>query len=577
MQMKSKKTKNLIDKPYYKSLTQYLMPSFIVVSFAPMILVGFVILHQFQSSYKEKVNAHLKELVLKHKQNIDSFLEEKAIDLKVFLKTYGVEQLFDDVFLSKKLSILQAEYNGVFVDIGVVDKNGQQVSYAGPFKLDKADYSQAEWFKKAIQEDVFVSDVFLGLRGLPHFIISVKQKYGHADWIVRVTIDFVAFNNLVENIRIGETGFAFIVNQKNEFQTKPRIDVSWEKTAYLNLLETPSPSLKDVFITRQRVGDNNEIIVADEYIYVSSFLKKGEWLLVYRQNTSDAFSIVYKATKLALLILILGGLGIISVAFILSRRMVGFIAKSDSEKEMMNQQVIETSKLASVGELASGVAHEINNPVAIMVEEAGWIQDLLEEEEFSNSENLEELKRALKQIKTQGSRCKEITHKLLSFARKTESSNQEIDLTELIVELIDLTRQRTKYSNVKVEVNMLTDLPTITASSTELQQIFLNLVNNAIDAMEQSGGIVTISSQHHSNKILVKVSDTGPGIPQSNIDRIFDPFFTTKPVGKGTGLGLSICYGIVKKMGGDINVESEAGVGTTFSVFLPVDQPVSIK
>ncbi len=569
--------KNSIDKPYYRSLTRYLTPSFILVSFAPMILVGFVILHQFQTSYREKVNAHLKELVLKHKQNIDHFLEEKATDLNVFIKTYGVEQLFDEKFLLKKLSILQDEYNGVYVDLGVVDKNGRQVSYAGPFKLEKADYSKAEWFNKAIQEDVYISDLFLGLRGLPHFIISVRQSVDGTDWIVRATIDFVAFNNLVENIRIGETGFAFIVNQKNEFQTKPRIDISSEKTAYQYLLDTPHPSLKDVFITQQRAGDNNEIIAGDEYIYVSSFLKRGEWLLVYRQNASDAFSIVHRAKKLALSIFIIGGLAIITMALVLTRRVVGFIAKSDREKEMMNQQVIETSKLASVGELASGVAHEINNPVAIMVEEAGWIQDLLEEEEFSHSENLEEFQRALAQIKTQGNRCKEITHKLLSFARKTESSNQEIDLNKLIVDLIDLSKQRTKYNNVKVRVNILAELPLITASSTELQQIFLNLVNNAIDAMEQTGGIVTISSHYLYNRILIKVSDTGPGIPQSNIDRIFDPFFTTKPVGKGTGLGLSICYGIVKKMGGDINVESETGAGTTFSVFLPVDQSVSIE
>ena len=570
MQMTNKNDNNPIDKSYYRSLTRFLTPSFILVSFAPMILVGFVILHQFQTSYREKVNAHLKELVLKHKQNIDHFLEEKAADLNVFLKTYGVEQLFDETFLSKKLSILQAEYNGVFVDLGVVDKAGRQVSYAGPYKLDKADYSQAEWFKKAIQEDVFVSDVFLGLRGLPHFIISVRQTIDNSDWIVRATIDFVAFNNLVENIRIGETGFAFIVNQKNEFQTKPRVDVSLEKTAYQDLLNTPNPSLKDVFITRQRAKDTTDIISGDEYIYVSSFLKKGEWLLVYRQNASDAFSIVHRAKKLVLSIFVIGGMAITTTALFLTRRLVGFIAKSDQEKEMMNQQVIETSKLASVGELASGIAHEINNPVAIMVEEAGWIQDLLEEEEFSDSDNLDEFTRALNQIKTQGNRCKEITHKLLSFARKTETSSKEVDVTKLIVDLVDLSKQKTKYNNVIIKTNILNKLPLINASSTELQQIFLNLVNNAIDSMDSAGGEVNITARHAGKKIVVDIADTGLGIPSSNIDRIFDPFFTTKPVGKGTGLGLSICYGIIKKMGGDIDVESEVGKGTTFTVTLPV-------
>ena len=566
-----KKKNKVIDSPYYKSLTRYLIPGVIIVSFAPMILGGFIILQQFQSSYNEKVNAHLKELVLKHKLNIDQFLEERTRDLAVFLRTYGIEQLRDEAFLEKKLSILQSEYKGVFVDLGVVNQEGRQISYAGPFQLTKANYADADWFKKAIQKNAFVSDVFLGIRGLPHFIISIKQTKNNQDWIIRATIDFVAFNTLVEDIRIGETGFAFIVNRKNELQTTPRIDISPEKRLLKNLLKTPSDSIDDVFITKEQAETKVNGFSRDEYIYVSSFLKDGEWLLVYRQNTSDAFSIVQRAKKLALLIFVVGGLAIITMAYALTRLVVGSIAKSDREKEMMNRQVIETSKLASVGELAAGIAHEINNPVAIMVEEAGWIQDLLEEEEFEDTENLNEFTRALLQIKTQGNRCKEITHKLLSFARKTETNSKEVDINKLIADLVDLSKQKTKYNNVKININILDQLPVINASSTELQQIFLNLVNNAIDAMDTTGGEVNITARLVEKKILIEISDTGPGIPSSNIDRIFDPFFTTKPVGKGTGLGLSICYGIITKMGGDIDVVSEVGKGTAFTVTLPVN------
>ena len=143
------------------------------------------------------------------------------------------------------------------------------------------------------------------------------------------------------------------------------------------------------------------------------------------------------------------------MSLILSRRLINRIARSDreqeiaaQEKEMMSQQVIETGKLASVGELAAGIAHEINNPVAIMVEEAGWIQDLLEEEEFQKSENLQEFHRALEQIHTQGKRCKDITHKLLSFARKTDSSIKDVLLNDLLNEVAYLSSQRAKYSNI---------------------------------------------------------------------------------------------------------------------------------
>jgi len=237
---------------------------------------------------------------------------------------------------------------------------------------------------------------------------------------------------------------------------------------------------------------------------------------------------------------------------------------------MMNEQIVETGKLASVGELASGIAHEINNPVAIMVEEAGWIEDLLEEEEFKEGENLSEFKRALEQIRTQGRRCKEITHKLLSFARKTDSRIQDVQLNDLIEELIALSAQRAKFANVDINVNLQENLPILHVSQTELQQILLNLINNALDAMEKTGGTLNVSNGLEGDYIVVEVADDGPGIPEANIVRIFDPFFTTKPVGKGTGLGLSICYGIIKKMGGDIIVKSTMGVGTTFRVKIPI-------
>ncbi len=554
----------VFENPYYRSLTRKMVLTVIIVSFMPMILVTGLILNEFRRSYSEKVNAHLKEVVLKHKQNIDTFLKEKTSYIRFLAKTVGIKQLSDELFLAQRLYMLQEEYGPVFVDLGVVDKEGHQIAYAGPFKLGKANYSEAEWFKKAIQNQFFISDVFLGLRGLPHFIISVKQESQGEDWILRATIDFVAFNTLVENVRIGETGFATILNRKGEFQTKPPVGITQEKDIYTDLLGKKSESLDGILISR--IKDDLGI----EYIYVASFLKDGEWLLVYRQNTSDAFSILKQTTRLALIICFLGGIGIITMAYLLSRRMVNRIARSDLEKEMMNQQVIETGKLASVGELAAGIAHEINNPVAIMVEEAGWIQDLLKEEEFSESKNLEEFERALRQINTQGKRCKEITHKLLSFARKTDSTIQEINIKDLIQEIIELTGQRAKYSNVIIETSFQENLPSFRASNTEMQQIFLNLINNAIDAMEKTGGTVNIKVSLEPKNIVVEVADNGPGIPQSNLARIFDPFFTTKPVGKGTGLGLSICYGIIKKIGGEIHVKSVVGLGTTFRVYFPV-------
>jgi len=226
-------------------------------------------------------------------------------------------------------------------------------------------------------------------------------------------------------------------------------------------------------------------------------------------------------------------------------------------------------KLALLGDLAAGIAHEINNPVAIMVEEAGWIEDLLEEKEFRDSPNLEELRRALRQIRTQGTRCKEIIQNLLSFGRKAGIKVADVQVNDLIMDVVRAYEKRTKAGAIVIETRLADGLPTCRLSPSEMQQILSNLINNAIDALSNREGRIEIATRLQQTDVIIDVVDNGQGIPPEILERIFDPFFTTKPVGKGTGLGLSICYGLVEKMGGAITVESEAGKGTAFHVRIP--------
>ncbi|MBU0992072.1 MAG: GHKL domain-containing protein [Proteobacteria bacterium] len=550
--------------PYYRSLMRRMVAVVIVVSFTPMILITWGFLYQFKILYHEKVYAHLEELVQKHQQNIDVFLKEKLADVKFLATNFSFDQLSNEQFLKQKLISLDKEHGPVITDLGIIDEKGIQLAYAGPFKLEKANYEAADWFRKSILSEYYISDVFLGLRGHPHFIIAVRNENEEQSWLLRATINFEAFNSLVENLRVGTTGFAFILNREGKFQTKPSI----------NITETQAKGYLKEYM---QLKDNRSIteeshLNGQPIIHVSSLLKNEEWLMIFQQNASDAFRDFIHARRIALVISFVGGCAIITMAFLMSRRMVKIIAKRDEENKMMNQQVIETGKLASIGELAAGIAHEINNPVAIMVEEAGWIEDLLEEEEFQNSKNMEEFRRALTQINTQGKRCKGITHKLLSFARKTDSRVHDVEVNALITEIVGISAQMAKYSNINIETEFEEGLPYIEISPSEMQQVLLNLINNAIYAMEKTGGTIKIGtklSQLEKDHIVIIVEDNGPGIPESNLPRIFDPFFTTKPVGKGTGLGLSICYGIIQKMGGKIDVHSAVDSGTRFRIWIP--------
>ena len=533
-----------------------------LIVLAPLVITGAINLQQFQVVYRHKVESELTVMIERQSFIVDSFIADRLSDVRVIAREHPIERLTDADFLRQVLNLMREEYHGAFVDLGLVNEDGIQVAYAGPFNLEKADYSSAPWFELAFANESYVSDVFAGLRGTPHFIVTTQRRVGDETFIVKATIDFESFNALVERIRIGDTGFAFIISRDGKFQTNPRFEVSLNRSPYAEILDDRTRTDR-IFIT-----DGIDTLSRPS-IFTFAPLKQGRWLLCYQQETADALEEVRRMVRLAIIALLVVATGALTVGYFVSGNLASRLAEADRERTVMTHQVIETGRLASIGELAAGIAHEINNPVAIMVQEAGWIDDLLHDDNPTSAENLVEIERAVGQIRTQGDRCKEITYKLLSFARKTDPSVRAVVLNDMVAEVIGLTSQKTRYANVQIVTELSPDLPEIQASPTEIQQVLLNLVNNAIDAIDKPGGTVTVVTRAEGDAVVLEVRDTGAGIPEANLARIFDPFFTTKPVGQGTGLGLSICFGIVEKTGGSITVESEVEQGTAFTVSFP--------
>ena len=579
--------KNIERRDYFRPLRRNILLIVIFVSFIPLVVVSSGILLQMYTDYRDNFRVHLVTLVNEHKQNIDHFLQERQNNISFLANVYSYDYLSDSANLAALLRKLQGSYGHVFSDIGVVQTDGEQVSYAGPFPLESAQYKDADWLQAALQTDTYTSDVFIGLRGFPHFIVTARKEENGQPWILRATVDFLAFNDVVENILIGQTGFAHIINRAGVLQTRTAGRPVPENRAYLELFQQSKQSDQDDILSgtylelfqQSKQSDQDDILsgtrkddLGNELIYVAGLLKDNQWALIFQQDKKEVYRDLYKTRNITFLAFGLGGIAIITMAMVLSRRMVDRIAAADREKELMNKQIIESGHLASLGQLAAGIAHEINNPVAIMVEEAGWIGDLLEDETWCESENLEEFQRALTQIRKQGIRARDITHKLLSFARRSDSLVDQVDINELIRDVVSLSAQQARYNNVEIKTDFQVSLPAIRVSQTELQQVLINLINNAIDAIDKQGGIIDVKTWQSANDwVQFSVHDDGPGIPEAILPRIFDPFFTTKPVGKGTGLGLSICYGIVNTMGGDIEVKSQVGEGTCFAVSLPVN------
>jgi two-component system NtrC family sensor kinase len=241
------------------------------------------------------------------------------------------------------------------------------------------------------------------------------------------------------------------------------------------------------------------------------------------------------------------------------------VQKKTSEIYKAQEHLINTEKLASLGRMAAGVAHEINSPLTGIVTFAHL---LLKRTPQDRTDDIEDLN----VIINQAERCSSIIKGLLGFSRKQSSEKAKVNLNTLIGNTLNLVRNQSKFHNILFDLRLKPSLPEITIDPNQIQQVFLNLLINAADAMEEKGKI-TISSdvaeEEGARFVTLVFTDTGSGIPKESLGKVFEPFFTTKPAGKGTGLGLAVSYGIIKKHGGQILVESEEGKGTSFSLRLP--------
>jgi len=240
-------------------------------------------------------------------------------------------------------------------------------------------------------------------------------------------------------------------------------------------------------------------------------------------------------------------------------------------RKKIEQQMVATERLASLGTLAAGVAHEINNPLAIISESAGWMKQLLTRNELKGMHRREDFEKALDKVEKSVERAKRITHQLLSFVRKSDSSFSQVDLAGLIDETLQFLEHETKKRNIKVIRKTASRSAAVRSDPYRIRQALINLLTNAVHAVGDEG-VITLALEDSVDQAAVTVSDNGPGIPRENLARIFEPFFSTKSPGEGTGLGLFVTRGIIEKLGGTVTVDSEVGKGASFCIRLPKNE-----
>ena len=248
------------------------------------------------------------------------------------------------------------------------------------------------------------------------------------------------------------------------------------------------------------------------------------------------------------------------------------VCRDITQWKKLQDDLVQVDRLAEMGRIAAGVAHELNNPMAVISEASGWAGEVIRDAKGLSLEDREELEGTITKISAQTRRCRNVTHKLLDFVRDSAPSKTEFDIHTLIKETIDFLKPELKHTPIEIRLNFAGESLSVNSDPKLLEQVFVNFITNAIHAvLEKQGnqGRIEIGTAKGDSELEISITDNGVGMSEESQGKIFDLFYTTKPPGKGTGLGLPICQNIIGNLGGKITLESQEGVGTTFTIRMP--------
>ena len=546
---------------HFKQLQTRLVLGLVLGFLLPNALLSAYFHFQFTHTLKESAKLNLAAVAESQKNTIDLYLQERVVNLY---------NLFHSKEFSLKPSQEQMEnllgnlkhFNDGFVDVGFLDTKGVQIGYAGPFSaLLGRDYSKEAWYQALLKESksYLISDIYMGFRNIPHFTIATKQVFDGQTHVMRATLDPDKLYIFLRAISQGKEVESTLINQQGQYQV---VDPGRSQLPGSSDYMPPTTAASGV---EEFARDDQTLLIA------FSWLKETPWALLAMQPVAVAQAGMIKARWVLTISLIVISLLISVMIYFTIRKLVRRARRMAEKGQQLQEMLAHASKLASIGELAAGVAHEINNPLAIIMATSGVIRDMLNPE-FDLDHSPEAICKELSVIDTAANRAKGITRKLQDMGKSRIPCTVECDVNALLEEAVErLKKVEFKPKHIEVVSSLASGLPPILAEPEPLRQVFANILINAGDAIADKGTI-TLSTESKEGMVWVTIADTGKGIPSENLQRIFNPFFTTKGGGRGTGLGLSIAASIVKYLGGTIKVNSIPGTGSSFTILLPINE-----
>ena len=536
----------------------------VAITLLPLIFLTLVAFIQSEKQRRleegEAIKQMLRLLTYTRLQTVHLIQERQAV-LEFAVKRQASADLIRPGQLDDMLNSMRSTFGG-FRSLGLYLNDGRPLAYAGPERFVQKSGAQITGLIKSGDGSHYVSEVF-SISGEHYLMLAVRTPAsGRNSFILSAVFDAGELAAIMNNLMVVEKSDAMVLNRRGLLQTPSRyrgnvlgasgFDIDrWTKA--IDVIELPDE-------------DGGSVLLGYADIPGTPFLLAA---------TRPMEAIFGKWTGYRIPILVFAGVSIIVIVVVVFKGTVGQVSRlydAYRRQTAILREIEYTNKLASVGRLAAGVAHEINNPMAIINEKAGLLQDLLKYS--SKPPDRDKLLRLSDSILDSVVRVSTITHRLLGFARHLRVQVEVLDLRTVVEEVLSFLGKEARYREIHISTDFSKDLPALESDKALLEQVLLNIINNALSVINDGGKIDIAVARRSEEMIALSIADNGKGIEPENLKHVFEPFFTTKGE-KGTGLGLSITYGIVKKMGGHIEVESEVGLGTCFTVVLPIKSHIT--
>jgi two-component system NtrC family sensor kinase len=520
------------------------------------------------SGYRLTMETIESELVLRTSKlvsnswrSVSLFLNERRSVLDFIAHDNRLETLKEPARLAHILENLNNRFGG-FMDLGVIDSSGKQISHAGSHQMQGLDYNQQHWFQAVQKRGVYIGELVTGARNEPHVDFAVKRELADGSFFaLHAVLKQDQLTESIAQIDVPPRGDLFIISHEGVLQTPSRYF-----GPVFNKISMAIPEYSPKTRVFESINAKKDRIVIG-YAYVPDTT----YIVMMIQEQSERIQPWYKTTWAFTGILAASIIMILLVTLGVATDLVNQLHEADQERLDTLHQVEYANKMVSLGRLASGVAHEINNPLAIINEKAGHIKDIFTlTETYANDPKLNDL---VESVISTVQRCAKVTRDLLNFTRHLNLSIQTIDLEEIIDEVQSVLAKETELRSITVGRSVAEDIPPFESDRGKLQQVFFNLFNSAIGAMNDGGHLEITATRKNEDFISVAFTDNGRGIPESDLKHIFEPFYYAKTGHSGTGLGLAVTHALVQEIGGRISVKSRPGQETVFEISIPLVRP----